>query len=225
MKKPYFSKAFIAFFKQLAANNNREWFQAQRSTYESQVKKPMELFVGDVIRALGKYDKSIAPLRPQDCIFRINRDIRFSNDKSPYKLHTSAVVSPEGKKGTSASGIYLELGPEKLAFAAGVYMPDKAALLHIRSRMAARPRDFMKLVQDKKFTAVWGTLQGDKNKLIAPEWKKAAEVCPYIYHKQFYCWAELPVRHITSADLMDLVVLHYKTSKDLSTWLQKAMKG
>ncbi|MBX7051451.1 MAG: DUF2461 domain-containing protein [Flavobacteriales bacterium] len=219
----YFNQDYLQFFKDLAANNNRDWFQANKKRYESSVKKPFELFVADLISELKKHDKSIN-IKPSDAIFRINRDIRFSKDKTPYKLNASAVISRDGRKTDGASGVYVELGPEKLALAGGIYMPDKDKLQDIRDGITKNPKSFMKVLNDKTFVKVWGELQGEKNKILPAEHKKVAEVCPYIYNKQFYFWVELDPKIILTDKLMKTVVDHYLAGKPVGDFLNAQLK-
>jgi hypothetical protein len=100
-----FTTDFNAFFMDLAKNNNKEWFDANRKRYESSVKKPFHAFVGEAIQRIGKLDRTVA-IEPKEAIFRINRDIRFSKDKTPYKLSCSAIISPAGRKDHAVPGLY-----------------------------------------------------------------------------------------------------------------------
>jgi len=100
----YFSEEFNTFFKGLAANNNREWFLDHKKTYEKEIKQPFQQLVLDLLEKTS----SKAPLK--DCLFRINRDTRFSKDKTPYKLHLGAVISDGGRKDMQIPGYYLHLG-------------------------------------------------------------------------------------------------------------------
>jgi uncharacterized protein (TIGR02453 family) len=221
----YFTSEFLDFYKDLAANNNRDWFQSERKRYESFIKKPMEVFVTDLIAAMAKHDKSLVGIRYSDAMFRINRDIRFSKDKTPYKTNSSAAVSASGKKADGEAGLYVELGPEKLALAGGIYMPDKDGLLRIRDAMTKQPKAFMKALEDPTFKKIWGSMQGEKNKIIAAEHKEAADAIPYVYHKQFYFWKELPIKHITSDKLMDVIMEHYIAAKPISKLLNDALRS
>jgi uncharacterized protein (TIGR02453 family) len=214
----YFEKEFILFFKELAANNDRDWFAANKKRYETVVKKPMEVFVADVIKALVKLDKNLA-IEPKDAIFRINRDIRFSKDKSPYKLNASAAISRNGRKDMEYPGIYIELGPEKLALAGGIYMPSKETLENMRAAIAKNPTAFNKIVEGPDFEKHCGKIQGETNKIIPAEFREAAEKCKLIYNKQFYYWTELSPTLITGDKLMDKIVETYKASQPLNKFI------
>lgn len=214
----YFDKEFILFFKELAANNDRDWFASNKKRYETVVKKPMEVFVSDVIKALVKLDKNLA-IEPKDAIFRINRDIRFSKDKSPYKLNASAAIARNGRKDMEYPGIYIELGPEKLALAGGMYMPSKESLEDIRSAIAKNPAAFNKIVSAADFVKHCGKIQGEVNKIIPAEFREAGEKCKLIYNKQFYYWKELSPSVITSEKLMDTIIDTYKASQPLNKFI------
>lgn len=220
----YFTPDYLQFFKDLAANNNRDWFQENKSRYESSVKKPFELFVQDLITLVQKHDKSIQ-IKPSEAIFRINRDIRFSKEKTPYKLNCSAVIAQGGRKSNGASGLYVECGPEKLAIAGGVYAPEKEQLQMIRRHIARHPKKLMDLLADKTFKKIWGELQGEKNKIIAPEFKAVAEKCPYIYNKQFYLWVELSSKTITGNQLTETIMEHYIAGKEVMNYFSAALKS
>ena len=93
----YFTKDFIDFFKELAANNKKEWFDFNRKRYEKSVKQPFAEFVQEMIDRIRADDPKV-DISTKDAIFRINRDVRFSKDKTPYKTHMAAIVSARGKK-------------------------------------------------------------------------------------------------------------------------------
>lgn len=219
----YFSPDFTAFFKELAANNNREWFSAHRDRYEQSVKAPFTVFVTDLIAALSKKDKGLR-VKPADCIFRINRDIRFSKDKTPYKLNVSAAISAGGRKDTESPGIYVELGPEKFALAGGVYMPSRESLDSIRKAIARQPDTLMKLLNAPAFKKSWGELQGERNKIIPSEFRAAAERCPYLFNKQFYFWKEYAPSHIEKPGLLEKVVAHYEAGRAVGDFLYAPLR-
>src|SRR5580704_17129774 len=95
------------FLNKLKKNNNKEWFDKNRSVYEV-AKKDFQTFVNETIQSISKFDASVKSLEAKNCVFRINRDVRFSNDKSPYKTNMGAIISPGGKKSFSA-GYYIHI--------------------------------------------------------------------------------------------------------------------
>ena len=152
----YFNQSFIDFFKGLAANNSKEYFDEHRKTYEKEVKKPFHKLLLDLKDELAKHDPNIAKLELKNALFRINRDIRFSKDKSPYNLHVSAVVSPYGRKDMQYPGLYIQLSIDECHFGGGMYMPDKDNLLKIRKHIGENPKAIDKLLKEPKFKKVYG---------------------------------------------------------------------
>jgi len=217
----YFTKDYLDFFIELAPNNNKEWFDLNRKRYEQSVKKPFIAFVEHMIAEFQKYDPRYKELDASACIFRINRDIRFAKDKSPYKLFCSAVISPNGKKDTSINGIYFELGPEAVKVYGGVYEADKEDILSIREGIAGNLNEFEKLRSSYEFVDVYGTVQGDKNKLLPADLKAAAAEEELIFNKQWFFMAEFPAEETLSDNLDVLLEKCYLAGKPLETFFNK----
>ena len=204
----WFTKDYNQFFKELAANRKR---------YEKSVKEPFKVFVTAVIKQVHTHDKGVN-IEPKDAIFRINRDIRFAKDKTPYKLNLSAIVSPGGRKDMSTAGIYFELGPESVKIYGGAYLPDKGQLLKIRTGIMDDHKAFRGTLDGKAFRALFGTVHGEKNKVIPKEFKVFLDTEPLIANKQFYVEAELPPKWVEK--LME----HYMAMKPYNDWLAEKMK-
>lgn len=219
----YFSNAFVTFFKDLSKNNSTEWFQANKKRYETDVKKPFQTFISDLIHEVAKFDKSIQ-IEAVDAIMRINRDIRFSNDKSPYKLHVSAIISSEGKKDKVTPGMYLEFAADKISIYGGAHMLDKPLLQKVRSAIAADLKKFDKLVQHSDFKKHFGEIIGEKNKIIPPEFKGLIDKQALLANKNFYFHAELPVAILLKEDLMKQLIPYFKSAKPINAFLLEAMK-
>jgi len=219
----WFTKDFNQFFKELAANNNKEWFDANRKRYEASVKDPFVAFVAAVIKEVGKQDKTVR-IEPKEAIFRINRDIRFAKDKTPYKLSTSAIVSPGGRKDMTAAGVYFELGPESVNFYGGAYMPDKEQLHKIRNAIMHDHKGFRKVVEHRTFKALFGGVEGEKNKVLSAEFKPFVAQEPLIANKQFYVKAELPPKWVADPKLLEKLMEHYSAMRPYNMWLETAMR-
>jgi uncharacterized protein (TIGR02453 family) len=218
----YFTQDFLDFFKELAANNDKDWFHANKKRYETSVKDPFKAFVQDMIDRTAAIDDRFAG-EAKDAIFRINRDIRFSKDKSPYKLQMGAVISPGGRKeGMGIPGMYLELSPAHFRFYSGLYMPEKEVLYQIREYIVKHSKELDKLVSDKVFVGKFGELRGEKNKVLPKEFKAAAEKQPFLFNKQFYFFSEMPAETILREDLADVVMEHFKASQPMRQFLTKA---
>ncbi len=219
-----FTQDFLDFFIELASNNNKDWFDQNRSRYEKNVKEPFKYFVQQLITEFSKIDSKFKETEPKDCIFRINRDIRFSKDKSPYKLQVSAVISPEGKKSRAIDGIYIELTPEHVRVYGGVYEVDKDDLQSIREGIAKNLNEFRKLISNQNFRKVFGELRGEKNKVLPKELKNAGEQEPLMYNKQWYFFTEFDPEIILEQDLIKRVIEVYKVARPVEQFFNRFIK-
>lgn len=218
----YFNEEFFWFFQNLSTQNNREWFNEHKKLYERSVKAPFELFVGDVIERIQESDPDFHP-EAKDCIFRIYRDTRFSNDKTPYKTYTSAVLSRSGRSHLSDPGIYLELNHEGIKVYGGSYMPAKEELAAIRETIAADIPRFNRLLNERPFLAYFGgKILGERNQRIAKHLQEAAEQQPLIYNKQFYFIGSLPAEVLSDERLPDRVMEFYEAARPLNTFFSQA---
>lgn len=218
----YFTEDYLNFFKDLAANNNRDWFLANKKRYETSVKEPFKTFVQDMIDRAAAIDDRFAG-EAKDAIFRINRDIRFSKDKTPYKLNLSALIAPGGRKaGMGTPGMYIEAGPEHFRFYSGLYMLEKDDLYRVREYIIKHSDELNKLLADKQFVEKFGELRGEKNKVLPKEFKAAAEKQPLLFNKQFYFFNSMEPETILQDDLGELVMEHFDVSQPMRQFLTKA---
>jgi len=210
----------------LAANNNRDWYHANKSRYEKEVKKPFEAFITDLIDEMAKFEPQMKHLQAKDAIFRIFRDTRFTQDKTPYKLYSSAVLSPLGKKDMEMPGTYIQFGVGEIWIGGGAYMPYKEQIEKIRTAMIQTPDSVEALQTDPEFVKYFTALRGDKNKRLLKPFSEWVEKMPLISNKQFYYMAEynedenLILRH----DILELVMSHYLAAKGWQDFLRAALK-
>ena len=146
----------LKFLKDLTKNNNKPWFDAHRSAYET-AKGDFAKFVQEIIDKHGKKDPEIKHLLAKDCTFRINRDIRFSKNKTPYKNNFGASFSKGGKKSKYA-GYYFHFSPGDSFAGGGIWMPEPEDLKKVRQEIDYNYKEFKKIVTAKKFKAVYGDL-------------------------------------------------------------------
>ncbi len=217
----YFSNDFTKFFKELKSNNQKEWFHANKKRYEAEVKKPFAKFVSDLIQELGKYEE--LNVQAKDCILRINRDIRFSKDKTPYNTHVTAIISKAGRKDKSIPGLYIRLSPDMIGIMGGCYGPDKDQLARIRNTIAQDPKAFQKIISEKSFASKFGEIKGDSIKRVPKEYKEAAETEPLILKKHFYYMAEESPALISSDKLLPSVLEYYQVMKPVNDFFTKAI--
>jgi uncharacterized protein (TIGR02453 family) len=220
----YFSSIALRFLADLAAHNDRDWFTANRKTYERELRDPFKVFVSDLIAACAEREPAFAELEPKHCTFRINRDTRFSKDKRPYKTHVSAGIAPGGKK-SGDPGLYVHFDAEKLMIGGGAYWVEKDDLYVLREHIAAQPAHFHSLLEAPDFKSKYGALLGERNVRIPKEFQAAAEQCPYILNKQFYYMAELPVKQVTSEKLLDTVMAHFDAASEVRRFLRAGLQA
>ena len=220
----YFLPDYLEFFKELAANNNKEWFDKNRKRYETIVREPFKDFVAELIREMAKSDPEL-DIEAKDAIFRINRDIRFSKDKTPYKLNNSAIISPAGRKDKNSPGVYVEFGPEKLGFYGGIYMPSPAEVQKVRTYMLGHLDDLKGLLDDFAFQKSFGQIHGEKSKRIPKEFREAASEEPLLYNKQWYYYAHLSPDLILSDDLMEILMDLREKARPMKEFLSSAINN
>ena len=152
--------AILTFLQQLQTNNDKAWMDAHRDEYQAARESFIEL-VTHLLRALEVEDEGLRGLDPKKCIFRLNRDIRFSKDKSPYKTNFGAALSEGGRKSGNAS-YYLHLQPNDESFiGGGLYQPPSDALAKVRQEIDYNASELQKIVLSPDFKATFGEIQGD----------------------------------------------------------------
>ncbi|MEL6638436.1 MAG: DUF2461 domain-containing protein [Bacteroidota bacterium] len=215
----YFDADFIQFFKELEANNNRDWFQANKKRYEARVKKPFASFVAELIDQLQPLDPRML-ITPKDAIFRIYRDVRFSPDKAPYKNHVSANLSPGGRKDMLRPGIYLQFNHQSAAVYSGLYRLQAKEVQKVREHIAANLETFDELVSDADFVETFGRVQGEKNKRIPKEFRDLEAQQPLIANKSFFYSIEWEPQSLLAEDLVERVLESYRVARPLAQFLE-----
>ena len=155
----------LDFLTVLQQNNTKAWMDAHKALYH-QVRDTWLAATNFLIQGLGSLDPLVATLEAKQCIFRINRDIRFSKDKSPYKTNMGAFLAPGGKKGGYA-GYYLHLAPQDKSFiAGGIYRPSADTLKQVRQEIDYNVDEFTRILHAPRFQQLFGALQGEKLKRV-----------------------------------------------------------
>jgi uncharacterized protein (TIGR02453 family) len=156
----------LDFLKKLKNNNNREWFDSNKTEYLAS-KEIFEEFVSELIKGINKFDKKVSlDLKPKDCTFRIYKDVRFSKDKTPYKNNMSASINPGGKK-SNIPGYYFHLEPDACFLAGSVYMPMPDVLKAIRQEIDYNPLPLINVLKSASFKKEFNGLD-EEDKLKNP---------------------------------------------------------
>ncbi len=218
------TQAALNFLKDLTKNNNREWFQDNKKRYEKDLQKPFENLIGNIIHEIQKIDPTVI-VTPKQAIFRIYRDTRFSKDKSPYKTHVGAIISPGGTKAKEYPGMYIHVEPGMLMLGGGAYFLENQSLYQLRQFITLNVKRFENIISDPDFVIKYGELKGEKNKRLPVEFSEIAEKQPLLYNKQFYYMAELDPQNVLRKDCVSLVMEYYHAAKPLHDFLVEALNS
>ena len=219
LKQTYFD-----FFEELALNNNRDWFTAQKKRYEKDVKEPFIKLVETVVESLHDSEPDLSLIPAKQMLFRINRDIRFSKDKRPYKEHLSASIGRFGTKDKIHPGHYLQIGSNETFIAGGAYFFEEKTMLHrVRNFIAQYPERFAELIDNQDFKSKWGTIKGEKNKRLPPEFIEDHKQQPLIANTQFYWSATFQPSDVLKPNFAEILRGYYETAQPLNGFLREAM--
>lgn len=214
----------IKFLKDLKKNNNKPWFDAHRKQYEA-AKENFISFIQTLIDKHGLKDATIKEQEGKKCIFRINRDIRFSKNKAPYKSNMGASINRGGKKSMFA-GYYFHFEPGASFVGGGVWQPMPPELKKIRQEIDYCYDEFKKLTGSKKFKSVYGDLyKGDDVSLVrVPQGFEADNpAAEYLKLKSWIAMTELKDAELTSKDLVKKSLEAFAVLQPLVEFVNRTM--
>jgi uncharacterized protein (TIGR02453 family) len=214
------------FLFELSENNNRAWFVMNKPRYDI-LRAEFLVMVTRLIQELSKIDPAIAQCDPKKALFRINRDVRFGKDKSPYKTYFSASILPSGRKKPSEGGgpaYYFQISQDnRLLFAVGEYMPPSDRLKDIRQHIIEDEAGFNKVIKNKALKACFGDLQ-EEGKLIRPPkgYDPEHPLIEYLKLKSMMVWTECQLDGMLYDDVHKQLVSGFKSALPLVSWLRAA---
>ncbi|MEI8109823.1 MAG: DUF2461 domain-containing protein [Chitinophagia bacterium] len=218
-------KGTVQFLKAIAKNNHKEWLDANRTQYES-AKQNFTDLISFCIQEHGKKDAFIATLTAKECLFRINRDIRFSKDKSPYKTNFGASIKPGGKK-SNLAGYYVHLEPGGKSFVGGgMYMPEPGDIQKIRQEIDYNWEEFSAILKNRSFNKVFGSLEKWDEITLAREPKGYDKNNPAIEWLKLKSWvATAPItdQQITQPDFSKTILQAFAALQPLLYFLNRAV--
>ncbi len=191
-------KSTLQFLTDLKKNNTKEWFDANRKRYEA-AKEDVQNITQKLIMSIGKHDEDIAALQLKESTFRINRDVRFSKNKAPYKSNISAIFSKGGKKADTA-GFYMHIEPGAAFVAAGYWSPEAKKLASVRQEIDYNLDEFKKILGAKKFKETFAEGLSKEDSLQRPSkgYDEENPAVEFLKLKSF-----IVTKKLTDADLMD----------------------
>ena len=211
------------FLKQLSKNNSKEWFDINRKTYEV-CKVEFETIIKILLDKSIIFDKQLAGLEAKKCLFRINKDVRFSKDKSPYKLNMGASINPGGKK-SMIPGYYIHIEPGKSFLAGGSYQPMPEMLAAIRQEIDYNSAEFKKIISARDFKLYFKELsQEDKLKTAPKGYEKTHPDIALLQLKHFITVHPLSDEDVLNKNFPTYAAKIFKAMLPLNLFLRKCME-
>ena len=219
---PQINTTTLQFLKDLKSHNDREWFLNNRGRYE-QAKANYESYVQALIDEISVFDPILKGLEAKSCTYRINRDIRFSNDKTLYKTHLGAFIVRGGKKyGDRFAGYYVHVEPGgNSMIAGGAYIPPKPWLNAIREKIDEHGDLLLKILADKEFIKYFGAIEGEKLRSSPKGYPKDHKYIELLKLKSFLAARMISDKEIVSDSCFNLIIRASRAMKPLNDFLNE----
>lgn len=215
-------QATLQFLKQLKQNNNKEWMDSHRKAYEA-AKQNYEVFVGALLDGLALLEPQFGDMQPKQCVFRINRDVRFSEDKSPYKSNFGAHFTIGGKKSPHA-GYYFHLEPGSSFVGGGAWMPPADMLKSIRQEIDYDLAAFEQILNNKEFKKRYSQIDGEQLKKAPQGYDPENPAIRYLRYKSFTVGHKVPDKTLTDKTLIKQVLASFEAMKPFIDFLNRAVE-
>ncbi len=218
------SKDSLQFLDDLKANNNRDWFLDNKKQYEV-FKKDYQQLVADFLDAMKPLDPTLEMLEVKNCTFRINRDIRFSKDKSPYKDHVGIWMS-SGAKGMNRSGYYVHIARTGSFIAGGFYCPEAEDLKKVRKEIAFFHEDLEEIMNNKSFQKEFGDFDRNENNLLKNPprgYEKDHPAIEFLKLKSFETSQKFNIEEVLKKDFVSKMTQKLIVLKPLNDFINRAL--
>jgi uncharacterized protein (TIGR02453 family) len=216
------SPQILKFLKSLKKNNSKTWFDANRTTYEA-CRSEYFLLVESILQELKKIDPTLTDLEAKKCMFRINRDIRFSKNKDPYKTNFGSYFSKGGKT-ISCAGYYLHIEPGASFVAGGYWMPEAQDLKKIRTEIDYCLDEFKELTNKRDFKSTFGALDKEYTLSRPPQGYDADHPgIEWLKLKSFTVSTPLTDQELTQQDIKKKIVNHFKVLVPFIHFLNRSL--
>lgn len=209
----------LNFLSELACNNNREWFAANKKRYD-ECRRRFEVFAADYISRLTEIDETLLGLQPRDCIWRIYRDVRFSADKRPYKEWFGVFPAAKGGKKSLHGGYYFHVQPGHCLFSSGIWCPTPELLKALRREIMANYEEVETIMASENWKRYFTDFDTDDMlKKVPAGFDPAFVHADWLKRKSFTCTTFLTDEQVCSAELMDLLIERAKAAKPVLDFL------
>lgn len=214
-------KPIYTYLDELKANNNRDWFEANKDRFKT-LRVTFEELVGEVIGQLAQNDESLVGLKPKDCIFRIYRDVRFSKDKRPYKTNFAACIAEGGRKSPKAIR-YLHLEPGNTILAGGIYRPEAAQLKRIRQEIDYNSEPLKAILTDPGFLKYFEGMNGEQLKRPPKGYDADHPDIDLLRYKSFTVFHNMSDEEVLSNEFLKKGVEVYEAMIPFNAYLDEAV--
>ena len=214
----------LNFLRGLRKNNNKAWFDKHRDKYDA-ARQNFESFIQSVIDKHAETDKDLAGLSAKKCLFRINRDVRFSKNKAPYKNNLAASMDRGGKK-SGFAGYYFHLEPGNSFLGAGIWQPEPPALKKIRQEIDYNADDFRKILNKPAFKKLFkGLYTGEDVQLkkLPRDFEKDNPAGEYLKFKSWMVLMDLPDEVLTSPGLLKKTLAAFRQLQPFINFINHAL--
>jgi uncharacterized protein (TIGR02453 family) len=208
----------LRFLRALKRNNRREWFNTHRDDYEACVRQPMTAIVERLAVDLRAFAPELVA-SPEASIYRIYRDTRFSENKTPYKTHIAAVFPTRGLPKHEGAGAYFHVSPDEVWIGGGMYMPQPPQLVAVREHIAGHVKQLRAIVESPNFRKHVGKLEGDKLKRVPRGFPADHPAAEYLKFRHFVAGAEFPGAFATSPAFYRTVLTVFRHITPLTRFL------
>ncbi len=217
MTSPFTSET-LRFLRALKRNNRREWFHSRKARYDTHVRGPMLELIERLAGDFRKFAPEIVA-SPKASMYRIYRDTRFSEDKTPYKTQAAASFRWRGLDKGRGAGLYLEIGPAWTWFGGGFYAPEPQDLVRIREHIAETYPEIDRTVRTSAFRRAFGTLDGETLTRVPRGYPKEHPAAAYLKHRNFLAGREFPPDFVTSEAFYPTLVRTFRACMPLVRFL------
>lgn len=214
--------ATLSFLRDLRKHNTRDWFDRNRTRYQA-ARGEFILLVDALIAGIAYFEPHVLELEPENCIFRINRDTRFSKDKTPYKVHLGAFITDRGRN-VARAGYYVHIEPGECLVAGGIYMPPSRETKAIRAAIMDDATALRSIVGKAEFTAAFGKeLPGERVKTAPRGVPKDHEDIDLLRLKSYEVYQSISDNNVLSSDFARFAVKQFAIMHDYNAWLNRAI--
>lgn len=215
-------RSYLKFLSQLAENNSKEWMDANKKWYQdtrAEFLEDVEVF----LKQLSELEPEFSTFKPKECVFRQNRDIRFSANKNPYKLNFGAYFSPGGKK-SDGPGYYVQVQPGNSFFGGGIWMPPSDVLKKIRKEIDYSGAELEKIETESEFKKLFGEISGEKLKTSPRDYEADHPYIEYLKLKSFTVTRPISDKDVDSGNYINLAMEGFRKMKPFNDFLAQAIE-